>query len=120
MPRTSSTPSRSTPSRSTPSKSVLPVAHPPSITHYTPSAPTLGQSMKEGFGLGAGSAIAQRVVSSVFGAPTINVATPTEKKIESPCEKERVAFETCMKFKSADDFCGNEQTGYTECIRLTR
>lgn len=110
MPRTSSTPS----------KSVSTVAHPPSVRHYTPAAPTFGQTLKEGFALGTGSAIAHRVVSSVFGAPTVNVTAPTEKKIESPCEKERLAFETCMKFKSADDFCGNEQMGYTACLRLSR
>lgn len=73
--------------------------------------PTLGQTLKQGFGFGAGSAIAHRI----FGAtPTIQL--PSNQKIESPCEKERTAFENCMRTKSSDDFCGNEQISYTQCL----
>ena len=43
--------------------------------------------MKDGFGLGIGSAIAHRVVSGIFGAPTVNtVAAP----------REPTAFEQCV------------------------
>ncbi len=50
-------------------------------------APTLGQSLKDGFGLGFGSAVAQRMVSGIFGAPTIRtVAEPTGP----------TAFEQCV------------------------
>jgi hypothetical protein len=115
MPRTSSTPSRSTHSKSL----TVPRAA-QSTPQYIPSTPSFGQTLKEGFALGTGSAIAHRVVSSVLGAPTVTMNSPSEKKIESPCEKERVAFESCMKFKSADDFCGNEQLGYTACLRNSK
>ena len=37
-------------------------------------APSLGQSIKDGIGLGIGSAIGHRIVSSIFGAPTVSVA----------------------------------------------
>jgi hypothetical protein len=50
------------------------------------AAPTFGQSIKDGFGMGVGSAIAHRMVSGLFGAPTVNTvaaAAPT-------------AFEQCI------------------------
>lgn len=104
--------------------------HPPAVRSQPQSSigttsrveieqPTLGQSMKQGFGFGAGSAIAHRI----FGAsPMImsQTAAPSDKKNEDPCEKERSAFETCMKTKSADDFCGEQQMSYTQCLRISR
>jgi hypothetical protein len=102
--------------------------HPPAVRSQPQSSigttsrveieqPTLGQSMKQGFGFGAGSAIAHRI----FGAtPTIIPASPSNKNNEGPCEKERSAFETCMKTKSADDFCGEQQMSYTQCLRISR
>jgi hypothetical protein len=77
--------------------------------------PTLGQSIKQGFGFGAGSAIAHRF----FGAsPTI--LAPSQPEVKLPCDKERTAFENCMKTKSTDDFCGDQQMAYTQCIRLSK
>lgn len=59
-----------------------------SVIPVPAAAPTLGQSMKDGFGLGIGSAIAHRVVSGIFGAPTVNtVAAPP---------REPTAFEQCV------------------------
>lgn len=86
----------------------------------TPSAPSLGQSIKEGFGLGAGSAIAHRVVTSILGAPTVTLSQPAPEKKADPCERERTAFENCMKTQSIDTFCGQEQLSYTECIRMSK
>ncbi len=77
--------------------------------------PTLGQSLKQGFGFGAGSAIAHRI----FGAAP-QIVMPSDKKVESPCEKERMSFENCMKTKSSDDFCGLEQMTYTQCLNRTK
>jgi hypothetical protein len=119
MPRTSST---STPKKSPPiSNYPAPFKNPySSVANVQPSAPTFGQTLKEGFALGTGSALAHRAIGSIFGAPTVNISAPTETKVQSSCEKERMAFETCMKFKSADDFCGNEQLGYAQCLRIAR
>jgi hypothetical protein len=72
--------------------------------------------LKQGFGFGAGSAIAHRM----FGAAPTLYQSPSDKKHEEACEKERLAFETCMKTKSADDFCGEQQMGYTQCLHLSR
>jgi hypothetical protein len=122
MPRSSSSSSKP--------KSNYPVQRAPSIhsTLPTPSStplpvsqPSLGQMVKEGIGFGVGSAIAQRAVSAVFGAPTINMtSSPSQQNVVRPCEKELNAFETCMKTKSSDDFCGNEQISYTRCLRLSK
>lgn len=111
MPRTSSS------SQKKQGSSVAPFQNPlSSIGHPTPSPPSFGQTLKEGFAFGTGSAIAHRIFNPFHSVSP----APVEKKIESPCEKERYAFETCMKFKSSDDFCGNEQMSYTQCIRLSR
>jgi hypothetical protein len=75
--------------------------------------------MKEGFGLGVGSAIAHRVVGSMFGAPTVNI-TQASTPITNPCDKERFAFESCMKTQSMETFCGQEQIAYTDCIRMVK
>jgi hypothetical protein len=85
-------------------------------TPSVPTAPSFGQTMKEGFGLGVGSAVAHRVVASIFGAPTVNVTQPVATN-NQPCDKERVAFENCMKTQSFETFCGQQQLAYTSCIR---
>lgn len=111
MPRSAQSSSKSTPARFSNPLS--------SVGHPVPYQPSFGQTLKEGFALGTGSAIAHRVVSSVFGAPTVNVQSSSQN-LPQPCEKERLAFETCMKTKSADDFCGEQQMGYTQCLRIAR
>ena len=88
-----------------------------SVGNTTPHVeqPTLGQTLKQGFGFGAGSAIAHRIFGAV---PTI--ITPTDKKTELLCEKELIAFQNCMQYKTADEFCGLEQSSYTQCLRLSK
>ena len=46
--------------------------------HHTVASKTkLGQSIKEGFGLGVGSAVAQRVVTGILGPPRVVTETVT-------------------------------------------
>jgi hypothetical protein len=103
-----------------------PVSHPPavfqnpmsSVAHTTPSTPTFGQTLKEGLAFGAGSAIAHRLINPFPSFPSFPTKPLEQKAVES-CEKERAAFETCMKTKSTDDFCGEYQISYTQCIRMS-
>ena len=98
-------------------------SHPPatfsnplsSVASHTPAytPPSIGQTIKEGLAFGTGSAIAHRIFNPF---PTHVV----EKKPVEACEKERGAFEMCMKSKSTDDFCGNEQISYTQCLHLSK
>ena len=53
------------------------------ITH----PPSLGQSIKEGFGAGIGIAAAQRMMTGIFGAPKIQVE-------QTP--KTLTAYEQCL------------------------
>ena len=121
MPRSSSTSRSSTKTNShTTSPTVFrnpnsTVGHP--VAPVT--APTFGQSMKDGFGLGIGSAIAQRVVGSILGAPTVNVVNQSEEKPrEHPCDKEFNAFENCIKTRSMEGFCDQEQSSLRSCIQV--
>lgn len=127
MPRSSSTSRSSSQRTHTPSLPTLPPTpfrNPySSVGQPLPNAgtPTLGQSMKDGFGLGVGSAIAHRVVGSIFGAPTVNtvVTGAPQAAPKNPCDKERYAFEACMKTQSMETFCGQEQMAYTNCIKVS-
>lgn len=117
---------RSHSSRSSKPSNSVTISRPPiPSTHATPAfqsqAPSFGQVVKEGFALGTGQAIAHRMIGSIFGHPTVQTTVaPSQQKIESPCEKERTAFEVCMKTKSSDDYCGNEQASYAQCVRLSQ
>jgi hypothetical protein len=116
MPRSQS--NRNTAPSITPS---IPASRPsPQTSLIPPVTPTLGQTLKEGLAFGTGSAIAHRIFNPypTQQYPTQQVAS-SNKKIESPCEKERLAFEMCTKTKSYDDFCGPEQAGYIQCIQLS-
>jgi hypothetical protein len=114
MPRSSSSQTRPAVNYHPPAKFTNPYSSVGTPSRVEIEQPTLGQSLKQGFGFGAGSAIAHRLLNPF---PTI---APSDKKTESPCEKERHAFETCMKTKSAEDFCGEQQMGYTQCLRILR
>lgn len=97
------------------SKPSLPSITPsPQTSLIPPIASTFGQTLKEGLAFGAGSAIAHRIFN-----PYPHTASISDKKVESPCEKERLAFEMCTKTKSYDEFCGPEQAGYIRCIQVS-
>lgn len=111
MPRTQSSKSTQTlpaikPSFPNPMSSVA--AYPPSVSS------NFGQVVKEGFAFGTGSAIAHRI----FG-PGIPFSSPKPMS-GTLCDKERLAFESCLKTKSAEDFCGNEQLAYATCVQLKK
>lgn len=113
--RSSSSSSRSTPRAVVPYRPPLP---PTSVTHHVDTSRTLGQSIKDGFGLGVGSGIGHAMVSRVFGlgSPTTPVSqTQTPKE---PCEFERKAFELCLT--SNNDTCHNKQFALTECLKLSK
>ena len=112
---------RSQSSKPKPTLSPMKIPNPmSSIAAYTPPAPPgFGQVVKEGFAFGTGSAIAHRMFGTAVNSIVPSVS-PTATTSEAPCDKERLAFETCMKTKSADDFCGNEQFAYIHCIRLKK
>jgi hypothetical protein len=62
--------------------------------------PSLGQSMKEGFGLGVGVSVAQHAVNGVM-----NFLTPP--KTSNPVDNtKQIEYEKCMKYSSNDtEFC---------------
>jgi hypothetical protein len=72
----------------------------PSAVSVISERPTLGQTMKEGFGLGLGMSVAQHAVNgamNLFSAP----------KTSNPVENTKVQeYEKCMKYSSNDtDLC---------------
>jgi len=71
--------------------------------------PTLGQTMKEGFGLGVGMSVAQHAVNgamNLFSAP--KTSNPVENtKVQEPTRlASLIEYEKCMKYSSNDtDLC---------------
>lgn len=106
------------PRQSPPSKkSVVPVSKPQlPLQVPSPTPSSFGQIVKEGLAFGVGQAVAHRAVASAAAV----FSSPSPSRQELPCEKEWAAFESCMKIKSAEDYCGVEQSSFTHCIRLTR
>jgi hypothetical protein len=66
------------------------------IPQYKP--PTIGQSIKEGFGFGLGSRIAQNLFSpysSPYSTPYSSPYSDNTKKRDIECEKVKKDFEQC-------------------------
>jgi hypothetical protein len=83
--------------------------------------PTLGQSMKEGFGLGVGVSVAQRLVDGVFGArpPALAPApAPVPQLPVQPCAETLKALSACYKHFERD--CPVELTAYMECMKAEK
>ena len=76
------------------------VVHKPKEVSVLNARPTLGQTMKEGFGLGVGMSVAQHTVNGVM-----NFLTPP--KSSNPVENtKQIEYEKCMKYSSNDsEFC---------------
>ena len=93
MPRSSSpvrAPTRSAPVRPTPILSPTPAYAPPA------ASPTIGQAIKEGFGVGIGVSLANRVMSGLFGPPTIQVAQPAQPAQSVIHQSQPTPFEQCI------------------------
>ena len=119
MPRSSSS-NKPTAKVAAPSRPPVPFQNPYSSVAspvIQASQPTFGQTLKEGLAFGTGSALAHRFFNP-FPTSIAPTQTAVQQKLKGPCESERIAFENCLKTKSGEDFCGNEQLSYTECIKL--
>ena len=88
-----------------PTKSVnspVPAPAPAPAVHVTSS---LGQSIKDGIGMGLGSAFAHRMVSSLFGPPKVETIVTDGTAKKEP-------YEQCMKYNSNDhETCKTYLTG---------
>lgn len=65
----------------------------PPVT-YTPKGPTFGQSIKDGFGFGLGSAIAHRIIGP---APVVVQHQPAPAATPLPQTSGPPEYERCMK-----------------------
>jgi hypothetical protein len=88
MPRRSSNPIVSTPQKTNVPAIVVP-------------KPSFLQTIKDGFAFGTGSAVAHRVVGSIFGSPAHTQVQP-EGQVN---EKRNIEYEQCMKDYNNRDVC---------------
>jgi hypothetical protein len=86
--------------------------HVPALIQTT--APSFGQSVKEGFGVGVGMSLAQRAVSALFGPPRVQAEVPKQ----DPCSQERNLMDTCFKVRGADTYCESKIAQYKECLKF--
>ena len=115
MPRSGKQPSKHSHSKTLPAPASSFTNPMSSVANIAPTTPSFGEMVKQGAALGAGQAIAHRVIGSMMGS---SVVVPSEKKETLPCEKEWMSFVTCMKTTSSDIHCGSEQAAYTQCLLL--
>jgi hypothetical protein len=120
MPRSSSSNRSSHPVRPLPARPT-----PTPVSHYSlPPAmagSTLGQSIKDGVGLGIGSSLGQRAVSWIFGPPTVQTvsqAAPTVVQAPPvhPCDTLKKDMDACFKFRDYTSDCFDSVSQYKECI----
>lgn len=86
----------------------------------TVAGPTLGQSVKDGFGLGIGSSLGSRAVSWMFGPPTVSVAAAPPAAGAAPadpCASFKGEMDACFKFKDFESHCFEQMRAYKECLQ---
>ena len=83
-------------------------------TQQSSTFSSLKETVIAGFGLGAGSEIAHRVVSNILGPRTVEV---THSKPLNACQEMLQTYEKCIKQNQQNDLCTNELEKYQKCIR---
>lgn len=91
MPRQTATKKAIAPVTIVPRQSSTPVPLPTSV-----STPTFGQTLKEGFAFGTGSAIAHRVVGAIFGPLTAAATATPATPATAPRVSEKTPYEQCL------------------------
>lgn len=99
-----------------PLPSLAPAAAPaPPPALFVANPPTFGSALTQGFGFGAGSAIARNLFESKPAAPAAAAAAETPLK---PCEREMMLLESCHKFQTRDgQLCNEELSRYIKCMK---
>ena len=91
-----------------PHKNTPAIIHKPTAVSVAITRPSLGQTMKEGFGLGLGMSVAQHTVNGVMNfltPPKSSSIVENTKQIEYAQNKD-FEYEKCMKYSSNDsDLC---------------
>ena len=86
-------------------------------TQQSSTFSTLKETVVAGFGLGAGSEIAHRVVSNILGPRTVEVTHSTHSKPLNACQEMLQAYEKCIKQNQQNDLCTDDLEKYHKCIR---
>ncbi len=76
---------------------------------------SIGQSIKDGIGLGIGSSLGHRIVGAFFPTNSTVMPSPPPEKLE-PCVHERRIFENCL-LNESEVFCYQQQTNLSACLK---
>jgi len=78
----------------------------PSPVSVINTRPSLGQTMKEGFGLGVGVSVAQHAVNSAMNFFSVPKSSNPVENVKVAEYSKYVEYEKCMKYSSNDsDLC---------------
>lgn len=85
------------------------------------SSPGFFTSVKEGVALGAGSAIGSRIVTSIFGPPSVEVKPSTSPVVYGstagkPCEVIQTSFNTCIQERKPVEECEQTLNLLNKCL----
>ena len=83
------------------------------------AAPTLGQSMKEGFGLGVGMSIARNVVDRAFGAALPGAAVPAVASQPIPT-LDTALYETCKASTQCRGLSEADRQAWIQCMKESK
>ena len=121
--------------QNSPSNSKKPAiyAPPPKIWHAAPLMPSLPQpsvwqSMKQGFGFGAGSEVGHRIVGNMLSPPQQNKVEvdPSSKQIETQTQTPYYASESyrqCIEYNNdhkeiCKPFLSKDKSPWTQCMEM--
>jgi hypothetical protein len=91
-----------------PHKNTPAIIYKPTTVSVAHTRPSLGQTMKEGFGLGVGVSLAQHAVNGVmnFLTPPKSSNVVENTKVQEYAQNKDIEYEKCMKYSSNDtEFC---------------
>jgi hypothetical protein len=86
-------------------KNYLAIPPKPAVVSF--QGPSIGQSIKDGVGLGIGSSIGRHIFDSFFG----RLEKPSKHE---KCMTERVEFENCLR---ANNSCEDRQITLQQCLQ---
>jgi hypothetical protein len=97
----------------------------PTTSPFTPTPlhveqPTLGQTIKQGFGFGVGTSLARNLVDRAFASPAqpqtqTQTQTQTQQKPQKSCKELEAEFNQCIKGQLPENTCQDFLERYNQC-----
>ncbi len=92
----------------------------PNISPNTQTnTPSFFGTVKEGIALGVGSSIGNRIVSGIFGAPSVEIKSTQGNPFDQnqiKCSTEQLSFNTCIQDRKEVSECEEKLATLNKCL----